>query len=130
MTACGCCFVPFGVGFAALFQSTHRGLNLIQITFQLYSMLMTAVTNQVEISMVLKKLAKGGVAGVLLRWTSRLRFPYLFLLTLLLFIFNLFIPDIVPFADEIIMGLVAALFGSLKKRSNEGGSQPPRDEQD
>lgn len=79
---------------------------------------------------MLKKIAKGGVAGVLVRWTSRLRFPYLFILTSLLFICNLFIPDIVPFADELIMGMVAALFGSLKKRSSAVSSQPRSDEQE
>ena len=80
--------------------------------------------------MVLGKIAKGGVAGVFLRWSSRLRFPYLFFLTLALFIVNLFIPDMVPFADEIIMGLVAALLGSLKRRSSDSNSQPPPDVQE
>ena len=51
------------------------------------------------------KVVRGGVAGVILRWASSLRFPYLLLLTSVLFVFNLFIPDVVPFVDEIIMGL-------------------------
>ena len=88
-------------------------------------MLITGMANRVEVIMVLGKIAKGGVAGVLVRWTSRLRFPYLFFLTLILFIVNLFIPDMVPFADELIMGLVAAVLGSLKNRSSESNSQPP-----
>ena len=33
-----------------------------------------------------------------------------------LFVLNLFIPDVVPFADEIIMGLVTAIMASLKKK--------------
>ena len=66
--------------------------------------------------MVIKKIARGGLAGVVIRWASKLRFPYLFLLMAVLFFLNLFIPDIVPFADEIIMGLVAALLASLRKK--------------
>jgi len=66
--------------------------------------------------MGISKLARGGVAGVVLRWASRLRFPYLFALTALLFAVNLFVPDPFPFADELLMGLVAVLLGSLRKK--------------
>ncbi len=67
------------------------------------------------------KLMRGGLAGIFLRWASRLRFPYLFLITAVLFVFNLFIPDALPLADELIMGLVAVLLGSFKKKP---GSDP------
>lgn len=33
-----------------------------------------------------------------------------------LFILNLFIPDVIPFVDEILMGLLAVLLGSLRKK--------------
>lgn len=66
--------------------------------------------------MVIKKIARGGLAGAVIRWASKLRFPYLFLLMAVLFCLNLVIPDVVPFADEIIMGLVAALLASLRKK--------------
>jgi len=75
--------------------------------------------------MVAGQVVKGGIAGILLRWASRLRFPYLFFLTLIVFVLNLFIPDIVPFADEIIMGLVAALLGSLKRKPDASNDQLP-----
>ena len=52
-------------------------------------------------------ITKGGLAGILLRWASRLRFPYLFAMTAALFVLNLFVPDAIPMADEIVMGLVA-----------------------
>jgi hypothetical protein len=68
---------------------------------------------------VLGKLARGGVAGAFLRWASGLRFPYLVLLVSVLFIGNLFIPDVIPFVDEIIMGLVTVLLASLKKKPEE-----------
>jgi hypothetical protein len=66
--------------------------------------------------MAIAKLARGGLAGFLLRWASGLRFPYLFLLTALLFVFNLFVPDVVPVVDELIMGLVAMTLASLRKK--------------
>ena len=69
--------------------------------------------------MVIKKMSKAGIAGVFLRWASGLRFPYLALLTMILFVANLFIPDVMPFADEIIIGLVAALFASIRKRPDK-----------
>ena len=73
-------------------------------------------------------LAKGGVAGLVGRWASGLRFPFLFGLTATLFVLNLFIPDVVPFADELIMGLVAALLGSLRRKPKpEPGAEPPGD---
>ena len=63
------------------------------------------------------KLARGGVAGVFLRWASGLRFPVLFGLMTVLFVANLFIPDVIPFADEVIMGLLAILLGNLRKKA-------------
>lgn len=77
--------------------------------------------------MGVSKIAKGGIVGVVLRWASRLRFPYLFLLTLVLFVLNLFIPDVVPFADELIMGLVVALLGSVRKAPHTDEGLPPPD---
>jgi hypothetical protein len=61
-------------------------------------------------------MTRGGLAGIFLRWASRLRFPYLFGLTALLFVLNLFLPDAIPMADEIVMGLVALLLGSIRKK--------------
>jgi len=72
--------------------------------------------------MAMGKLARGGIAGILLRWASGLRFPYLFLLTALLFIFNLIVPDFVPVVDELIMGLVALTLASLRKKPQEASS--------
>ena len=59
---------------------------------------------------------------MVLRWASGLRFPWLFLLTAGLFALNLVIPDALPFADEILMGLVALLLAGLKKKTARKGS--------
>lgn len=67
--------------------------------------------------------------GGLMAWAARLRFPQLFALTVALFFLDLFIPDLIPLADELLLGLAAILLGSLRKRKSgppptEG---PPQD---
>jgi hypothetical protein len=68
---------------------------------------------------VLGKFARGGAAGIFLRWASSLQFPYLLLLTSALFVLNLFVPDVIPLVDEIIMGLIAVVLASLRKKRPE-----------
>lgn len=78
--------------------------------------------------MAISKIVRGGLLGVVLRWASSLRFPAVFVLTALLFGLNLFIPDVIPLVDEILMGLVALLFASLRKKPKIEDSQPPSQE--
>jgi hypothetical protein len=63
----------------------------------------------------MKSLLRVGIPGMVLRWGSRLRFPYLFLLMAALFVFDLAIPDVIPVADEILIGLATLLLANLKK---------------
>jgi hypothetical protein len=42
--------------------------------------------------------------------TSRLKFPQLLVVTAVLFAVDLLVPDLIPFADEILLGLATALF--------------------
>jgi hypothetical protein len=53
-------------------------------------------------------------------WTrrlgERLRFPHLFLLAAGLFLLDLFVPDFLPFADEIFLALLTVLLGSLRRK--------------
>lgn len=76
------------------------------------------------------KIARGGMLGVLLRWAGRLRFPYLFLLTAVLFLIDLFVPDAVPMADELLMGLLAVALASFKKRRRDDSPPTPPDAPD
>lgn len=64
------------------------------------------------------------IVAPLIAFLARLRFPALFAVTAMLFILDFFIPDMIPFADEILLGLGAALLGSWKKRKDtaEGGT--------
>ena len=54
--------------------------------------------------------------ALLLRWAQRLRFPYLFALTAILFLADLLVPDAIPFVDELLLGLLTLIFASLRKR--------------
>jgi hypothetical protein len=54
-------------------------------------------------------------AAPLLRFAARLRFPTLFWTSAALFLLDLAIPDLIPFADELLLGLLALLFASLKR---------------
>ena len=55
----------------------------------------------------------------LMRYASGLRFPRLLAITAALFVLDLLFPDVVPFVDEILLGLVSLLLASLKKRSSK-----------
>ena len=56
------------------------------------------------------------IAGVLLRFAAGLRFPVLFGITAALFVLDLLIPDLVPFAHELLLGLATLILASLKRR--------------
>lgn len=51
----------------------------------------------------------------LMRYASSLRFPRLLAVTAALFVMDLLVPDPMPFADEILLGLISLLLASLKK---------------
>jgi len=56
---------------------------------------------------------------------TRLKFPQLFAVLLGLFLFDLVLPDFVPFVDEILLGLGAALFGMWREPVPPPPSQSP-----
>jgi hypothetical protein len=55
-----------------------------------------------------------------MRYASGLRFSKLLAITAALFVIDLFFPGMVPFVDEILLGLISLLLASLRKRSGEG----------
>jgi len=55
----------------------------------------------------------------LLQYAARLRYPKLLALFLGLFTLDLIIPDFIPFADEILLGLISLLLAGLKKKKKE-----------
>ena len=64
------------------------------------------------------------IVAPLIAYLARLRFPVLFAVAAVLFVLDFLIPDAIPFADEILLGLGAALLGNWKKRKNP---DPPGD---
>lgn len=65
---------------------------------------------------------------LLSRYASKLRFPQLFMLTATLFLIDLIVPDFVPFADEILLGLLTLLLANWKKEvgpTDDSAGKPP-----
>jgi len=58
--------------------------------------------------------------SLLTAFLLRLRFPYLFAISLALFALNLIVPDPIPFIDELMLGLLAALLASLQGKGGDG----------
>jgi hypothetical protein len=63
------------------------------------------------------------LAKLLLRYFSRLKFPWLFAVTAILFGLNLVIPDPIPFVDELLLGLVTLLLGTWRLRKSEAHAE-------
>ena len=61
-----------------------------------------------------------------LQWARRLRYPTLFKLTAGLFALTLFIPDPIPFVDELVLGFGTLLLANWKRRNT---TTPPPLEQ-
>ena len=65
------------------------------------------------------------IAGGLLRFAANLRFPTLFIVTAGLFLLDLVIPDFIPFADELLLGLLTLLFANLRRKPTRAGPVQP-----
>ena len=63
---------------------------------------------------------QGMILNRLMQFAAGLRFPKLLAVTAALFILDLIIPDMIPFADEILLGLLSLLLASLKRRGPGG----------
>lgn len=57
--------------------------------------------------------------GPILAFAGRLRFPTLFLITGGLFLFDVLVPDMVPFVDEILLGLATLILSAWKRGRGE-----------
>jgi hypothetical protein len=59
------------------------------------------------------------VNSIARRAAGRLRYPKLLALTGALFVMDLFVPDLMPFVDEILLGLGTLLLTRLRTRRTE-----------
>ncbi|MFI2812812.1 MULTISPECIES: DUF6116 family protein [Microbulbifer] len=76
----------------------------------------------------MKKVLPSALVGWFLSYARRLRHPQLFKWICAVFIVDLFVPDLLPFVDEVLLGLAALYLGSRRKptssdlpRSNADG---------
>ena len=60
------------------------------------------------------------VLGAFQRFTGGLRFPQLLLLTFILFVGDVLIPDLIPLVDEILLGLITLMLGMWKQKKSGG----------
>ena len=63
--------------------------------------------------------------SVLARLLGRLRFPTLFKLAAFLFVADLVVPDLIPLADEILLGVLTLLLGSWRDRNAAAVAEKP-----
>jgi len=67
------------------------------------------------------KPTRAPVQEVVERLAPRLKYPYLFVAVVVLFVADLFFPDPLPFVDEVMLALLTFLVGSWRTR----GKVPP-----
>lgn len=60
-------------------------------------------------------MAPNPLVGRVTAFARDLRFPQLFFLAAAVFVLDLVIPDMIPFADEIVLGLVTLMLGRWKR---------------
>ncbi|MGY1457284.1 MULTISPECIES: DUF6116 family protein [unclassified Luteimonas] len=63
------------------------------------------------------------ILAPLFRWLGRLSYPKLFLVAVALFTVNLFIPDPLPFVDEVLLGIGAMMIARRKRKPEPLGDQ-------
>lgn len=53
-----------------------------------------------------------------LNWARKLRFPTLFKITAALFVINVFVPDPIPFLDELLLGMSTIVLANWQRRND------------
>lgn len=60
-----------------------------------------------------------------LGWFGKLSYPRLFLVTAAVFVADMLIPDFIPFADELLLGLGTLLLANWKRRKDPAVDKAP-----
>lgn len=63
--------------------------------------------------------------GPVMRWFGKLSYPRLFAIAACLFVADTLIPDVIPFADELLLGLGTLLLANWKKKEPDTTAKPP-----
>lgn len=69
------------------------------------------------------------IISAILAFADRLKFRQLFLLVGSLFLIDLLIPDFIPFADELLLGLLTLLLAAWKKDRRDEHAIEHQDEE-
>lgn len=59
---------------------------------------------------------KNPLMAPVLAWFGRLRHPQLFAAMAAIFLVDLVVPDLVPFVDELLLGMTTIFLGNWKRR--------------
>ena len=65
------------------------------------------------------RMPRSALVGWFVARLTRLRFPVLFVISAALFAVDLVVPDFIPFADEVLLGLATALLASWRTSRRE-----------
>ena len=72
------------------------------------------------------KAPQGLVGALVAKYAARLRFPQLFAFTGTLFLLDMLIPDLIPFMDEMMLGLLTLLLGMWRRETPPVEDQLPK----
>jgi hypothetical protein len=64
------------------------------------------------------------IGGLVSRFAAGLRFPTLFKVCAALFLVDLVVPDVIPFADEILLALLTLMVAAFRKRGGVTAASP------
>ena len=70
--------------------------------------------------------ARRGGGPSLLSFLGGLRFPQLFTLLAIVFLLDLFVPDLLPFVDEAVLGLLTLMMGMWRDRRSPPDKPPEK----
>lgn len=74
----------------------------------------------------MKRVLPSALVGWFLNYAETLQHPQLFKWITAIFLVDLFIPDLVPFADELLLGMAAVYLGRRKKsRTQDAPEEKP-----
>jgi len=78
----------------------------------------------------MSNVTRGLIPTLIARFAGRLRFPQIFAFTGTLFLLDLLIPDLIPFMDEMMLGLLTLLLGMWRKDAVPTDEPPKPPEKD
>ncbi|WP_323847272.1 DUF6116 family protein [Microbulbifer magnicolonia] len=71
----------------------------------------------------MKRVLPSALVGWFLNYAKKLEHPQLFKWICAIFLVDLFIPDLLPFVDELLLGMATLYLGSRKKRRSDSHHQ-------